>query len=293
MANVNPETEYQYMPSNWSKRIAAEEICAAHVEVTTRESNSVRSDPRLSPELAVPTVKGDVVDIFNSDGASGTIVVYVSGGYWLELSGEISAYPVRPLVAAGHTVIVLHYDRAPHQDLSHIVQQVERSICWVVEYAEKCNKKVWLTGHSAGGHLCGLVLSSPWFHQLTNHRQKIILGVVHLAGVFDLLPILDTSVNTVLKLSKEQAIQFSPVSTENITRLSGVEHLKHHLVLGEHDSPAFHKQAEQYRTALTSRGCKTSLHVLPSLDHFDLVENLAIAESSSAQLLAKLISSQA
>ena len=49
---------------SWSKRIAAEEICAAHVEVTTRESNSVRSDPRLSPELAVRTEEGGYINSY-------------------------------------------------------------------------------------------------------------------------------------------------------------------------------------------------------------------------------------
>ena len=43
-----------------------------------------------------------------------------------ELSGNISAYPVKPLIAAGHTVIIVHYDRAPVQDLAGIVQQVDR-----------------------------------------------------------------------------------------------------------------------------------------------------------------------
>ena len=44
---------------------------------------------------------------------SSPIVVYVTGGYWCELSGEVSAYTVGPAYAEGIVTAVLHYDRAP------------------------------------------------------------------------------------------------------------------------------------------------------------------------------------
>ena len=47
--------------------------------------------------------------------------------HWLnqELNGEISAYTAAPLVADGHTVLVVHYDRAPKQQLQDIINQVK------------------------------------------------------------------------------------------------------------------------------------------------------------------------
>ena len=36
----------------------------------------------------------------------------------------MSAYTVLPLVADGHTVMVVHYDRAPTQMLPQIIEQV-------------------------------------------------------------------------------------------------------------------------------------------------------------------------
>ncbi len=45
--------------------------------------------------------------------AEAPIFVYFSGGYWQELSGDVSAYPVEPLVKAGVVVAVVDYDRAP------------------------------------------------------------------------------------------------------------------------------------------------------------------------------------
>ena len=42
-----------------------------------------------------------------------------------DLSGDISAYTVQPLVAHDHTVVVVHYDRAPTQTFTQIMQQVK------------------------------------------------------------------------------------------------------------------------------------------------------------------------
>ena len=104
----------------------------------------------------------------------------------------------------------------------------------------KPNAQVWLIGHSAGSHLCAMLLSSPWYDGLPTAARKVfvfcmwsyqkirtsmsarrrviytpeeffwlssrpgdswrcflfqvIAGVVHLAGVFQLAPLLQTSV---------------------------------------------------------------------------------------------------
>ena len=56
-----------------------------------------------------------VVELFGSKQLprNSPIVAYVTGGYWSELSGEVSAYTVAPLHAEGIVTAVLHYDRAP------------------------------------------------------------------------------------------------------------------------------------------------------------------------------------
>ncbi|XP_023333852.1 kynurenine formamidase [Eurytemora carolleeae] len=145
MAVVDPATEELYMPSRWVKRVRSEEVCTLHVQVTSELSRKSRNMPQARLGVSTGPDSSDVVDIFNEAGISSSIVVYVSGGYWLDLSGDISAYTVQPLVAHGHTVVVVHYDRAPTQTFTQIMQQVNRSIEWIVEYAQRTKKKIWLS----------------------------------------------------------------------------------------------------------------------------------------------------
>ena len=89
---------------------------------------------------------------------------------------------VGPLVRAGHSVGVAHYTRAPAQDLAGMLRQLERLGAWLVEYAVTRRVRVTLSGHSAGSHLCALLLSSPWFRALTPAQAATFTGVVHLSG---------------------------------------------------------------------------------------------------------------
>ena len=62
--------------------------------MTTDESRRVRaemSDQRLGVRYGPGP--GDTVDMFGEEtSSSGSLMVYVSGGYWQELTGDISAY---------------------------------------------------------------------------------------------------------------------------------------------------------------------------------------------------------
>eukprot|EP00092_Neocalanus_flemingeri_P082997 GFUD01104109.1.p1 GENE.GFUD01104109.1~~GFUD01104109.1.p1 ORF type:complete len:294 (+),score=106.62 GFUD01104109.1:76-957(+) len=271
---MDDKMEELYMPSKWVIRVPVEQAVPLHVKVTIEESKRVRSNVRGRLGVKYGPETGDVVDMFNEECSSKQVVVYLSGGYWQELSGDISAYTVAPLVSAGHCVAVVNYARAPEQDMGGIVGQVERAGAWLVRYAKERGLSVWLAGHSAGSHLCAMLLSSGWYQGLPHQDRNIVRGVIHLSGVFDLLPILSTSVNFPLKMTRLDAEMFSPLQQGNMDRLVTAKHLQHWVVVGENDSPAFKEQAEKYVGELEGRGCQVAFTVQPSEDHFSLVERL-------------------
>ena len=79
--------------------------------MTSVESRRVRDTPadkRLG--LKYGPGDGDKVDLFGEEGREPVMMLYISGGYWQELSGDISAYTVQPLVAAGHRCPCVTHD---------------------------------------------------------------------------------------------------------------------------------------------------------------------------------------
>jgi len=193
MMEVDSDMEKLYMPSNWVKRVSPEESVPLHVQITRNESFRVRSEEKGELGVRYGPQEGDWLDLYNEEGPE-DLVAYLTGGYWQELSGELSSYPASPLIKAGHPVAIINYTRAPKQNLQDMQTQVERAGAWLVKWGQSKGKKVWLIGHSAGSHLCAMLLSSPWYDGLPTAARKVISGVVHLAGVFKLSPLLHTSV---------------------------------------------------------------------------------------------------
>ena len=88
-----------------------------------------------------------------------------------------------------------------------------------MSYIKARSSSLWLSGHSAGSHLCSQLLSSPWFCSLPSPDRRLVCGVVHLSGVFDLKPLLRTSVNTALGMTEMDAVTFSPLTPANVAQV--------------------------------------------------------------------------
>lgn len=77
--------------------------------------------------------------VFNSSDAP--ILVFVHGGYWQELSREVSRYPAEPLHKSRVKTIVVGYDLCPAATLAEIINQVQNAARFVFEYAEKMGSR--------------------------------------------------------------------------------------------------------------------------------------------------------
>merc|ERR1712071_276142 len=138
---------------------------------------------------------------------------------------------------------------------------------------------VIIGGHSAGSHLTAMLLHSSWWRE--ERHFQLIRGLVHISGVFDLTPLVETYVNAPLKLDNETAKKFSPMfnldalresQSESATEL--LKRIRHIVVVGENDSSEFKRQSRTYFQALMEAGMDVELEEIPSVDHFDIVEKL-------------------
>ena len=97
MSHVDPEQEKLYMPSKWVVRVAEDEAVPLHVKVVTEESARLKrsvQDKRLG--VVFGPNPGDQLDIYGEEsGRSGKMMVFISGGYWQAMSGEISSFTVQ------------------------------------------------------------------------------------------------------------------------------------------------------------------------------------------------------
>nr|XP_045015062.1 kynurenine formamidase isoform X2 [Jaculus jaculus] len=171
----------------------------------------------------------------------------------------------------GEKLDIYFPDKTSAGTLDQMVDQVTRSVAFL-QKRYPSNKGIYLCGHSAGAHLASMMLLANWTtHGVTPNLQGFLL----VSGIYDLEPILSTSQNDPLHLTLEDAQRNSPQRRLQEAPAQPADPACPVLVVvGQHDSPEFHRQAREFYQILHQAGWKASLQEVRDVDHFDIIENL-------------------
>ncbi|CAH2100146.1 unnamed protein product [Euphydryas editha] len=281
------DLEREYSPSMWSTRFpSAQEVLQHHVNFVTTESEAAINNIPHKLEIEYGSTPGQKLDIFGTDLPDDSpILVYIHGGYWQELSREISRYPAQPLHKSRIKTIVIGYDLCPVATLPEIVNQILNAAKFVFEYAEKMGSRgVYFAGHSAGAHLVTKLLANADFLEQTpgSHRLQ---GAFLISGIYDLRELINTSVNNAVQLPREWAVPLSPLF-DCFSHLQARK-VRVYILAGQNDSPKFKKQSRElyellYNTCLMQN---MYLELKDNMDHFDIVECFANDDNYLKNLL--------
>ncbi|XP_078687268.1 kynurenine formamidase-like [Branchiostoma floridae x Branchiostoma belcheri] len=291
MAAIEEEDlDYQYSPSRWSHRLEAEAAVQDHVQVTQSATDKARAE--LQCELDVPygDREGDKLDIYKPDNcrSDAPIFVYIHGGYWQFLSKDQSGFMALPLTAAGVMVVAVDYDIAPKGTMDVMVDQVRRAVSFLSEKFPS-SRGLYICGHSAGAHLCAMVLSSDWSKVRDGH-VPVIKGAFLVSGVYDVTPLVKTYVNEPLKMTEEDAQRNSPCQFSNAV-VKNHPKCKVLVVYGEHDPPTFHRQSKEYTEQLKGLGMDVSCLEIPDTDHFNVIHDLSQEQYQLTKMVIKEMAS--
>ncbi|MEO8133422.1 MAG: alpha/beta hydrolase [Betaproteobacteria bacterium] len=175
------------------------------------DSAEVRAQLACEIDLRYGARPKETMDLFPAGGARG-LLVFIHGGYWRALDKSDHSFVVRPFVAAGYDAACLNYDLCPSVDIATIVDECRNAIAWLVQHGAEhrvASKNMVISGHSAGGHLAAMMHATDW--RARDVDSGAIRGGVSISGVFDLEPLIHTSMNLDLRLSPASAAAVSPV----------------------------------------------------------------------------------
>jgi arylformamidase len=143
-----------------------------------------------------------LLDVFPA-GEGAPVLFFIHGGYWRALDKSDVSFIAEPYQRAGITVVMPGYDLVPAVRVRDIVDEVRTALAWVT--ARMAPKRIVVAGHSAGGQLAAMLALDQ-----AERGGGPIVGVVGVSGVFDLRPLLKTSINGDLGLTKVEAEAVSP-----------------------------------------------------------------------------------
>lgn len=169
-------------------------------------------------DLAYGDGLNETLDLFPAPG-SRTLHIFIHGGYWRAFDKRDFAWIAPPFVAAGVSVATLNYALCPAVTLATIIAQCCRAIAWLHRHAPTYGvsvEHIVISGHSAGGHLTACLWATDW--AAYNVPTKHIAGGVALSGLYDLAPLLHTTINNDIRLDRATAAALSPVGMQPLVR---------------------------------------------------------------------------
>src|SRR5262249_51455229 len=132
-------------------------------------SNSETVRARIGAPQRVAYGPSDIekLDIYRTRAANAPVFVFIHGGNWQRGEAKNYAYPAEMFVAAGAHYVALDFINVNDAggDLGVMAEQVRRGIAWVCKNAASFGadpERVYIGGHSSGGHLCGVALITDW-----------------------------------------------------------------------------------------------------------------------------------
>jgi len=213
-------------------------------------------------------------DLFHpGDARAGATVLFVHGGYWQALEKAAFSHLAKGALAHGLPVAVAGYPLCPEVPLARLVEAVRAAVPAV---AAATGRRVVVCGHSAGGHLAAAMVATDW-----GERELVPAGLA-VSGLFDLEPLVHTSINAALGLDVETARVLSPV------RWPGRARTTFECWVGGEESAEYHRQSRDLVRLWGEDGVDTEYEVVPGTNHFTVVEALADPASRLSRRLAAL-----
>jgi arylformamidase len=216
------------------------------------------------------------IDLFpgNSDGP---IVLFIHGGYWQALDGSSFSHCARGLNAHGISAAVPTYDLCPAVTVGDIIAQM-RMAC---RELAKLGHPLVVSGHSAGGHLAACMLATDWPAFDASLPQNPVSAAYAISGLFDLAPLIGTSINKALGMDEASAKAASPLFTAPPARGSL------DAVVGGNESAEYFRQSKTIVEAW-GRSIATRFGTVPGANHFTAIAPLADPDSPMVLRLKEL-----
>lgn len=256
-----------------------------HLDAFAQGSAALREAADARLDLAYGDGPNQAIDLFLPPaGRDAPLLVFIHGGYWQALDRKDFSFVAEPFLAAGIAVAVVGYDLAPAVDMDRITDQVRDALLWLHRHGSEHGvrgERLVVTGHSAGGHLTAMVLSTDWAN--LGAPADLIAAAAPISGLFDLEPIRRCYLNEVLGLDPAQVARLSPLGLAPTARVPVL------VTVGGEESEAFLEQSARYAAHLRSAGTLVTHEVQPRLNHFTVVRALADPSNPATRWLVDAV----
>jgi arylformamidase len=236
-------------------------------------SEQVRARLGAPKRLAYGPTPIEGLDLYPTQKPNAPVHVFIHGGAWRSGLAKDAAYQAETFVNAGAHYLAVDFNNVVETkgDLMPMADQVRRALAWVYKNAASFGgdqNRIYLSGHSSGGHLAGVVLTTDWQKDFSLPKD-VIKGGLCCSGMFDLKPV---------RLSARSSyVKFTDEVEQALSSQRRLEHLNCPVILGYGtlETPEFQRQSRDFAAAVKAAGKPVTLLVGEGYNHFEMPELLA------------------
>jgi len=213
------------------------------------------------------------LDVFMTKNPDAPVHIFIHGGGWRSGLAREYAFLAELFVHAGAHLVIP--DFAWVQDLGDslmpMAEQVRRAVAWVYRNARTFGgdpDRIFVSGHSAGGHLAGVILTTDWGKDF-NLPDDTVKGGLFCSGMFDLEPVRLSARSAYVKFTDEMESALSP--QRHLDKLKAPVIVAY----GTLETPEFQRQSRDFAEAVRKAGKPVQLLVGEGYNHFEIIETLA------------------
>jgi arylformamidase len=201
-------------------------------------------------------------------------VLFIHGGYWQALDPSFLSHMARGLNEHGITVALAGYDLCPDVSVGVILEQ---NLAAAQAFYRLTGKPFVATGHSVGGTMAACLAAADWQNIDDTLPANLVPAGLAISGLFELEPLVPTSINAKLGLDIAAARSFSPRLWEPPTGIV------FEAWVGGAESTEFLRQSATIAAVWAASGNDTASVELPGKDHFTVLD--ALPDPASAMTL--------
>lgn len=246
------------------------------------------SDVKIVRDVAYGDSAHHKLDIYQPKlkaGATAPVIVFLYGGRWQDGHKEQYRFVGLNLAQKGYIVVMPDYAKYPAVKFPVFVEDVARALAWTHDHIEDYGGQVenlYLSGHSSGAHIGGLVASNPEYLRTHDKSRDIISAFAGLSGPYAFVP-----------EAEDLKDMFGPPEKYPLMRTSNFidgDQPPMFLMHGAEDELVVFKNARKVKQAAEKNGGTVRLKLYEDIDHIDTVATFSWVKSDISSIPEDMVS---
>lgn len=219
------------------------------------------------------------------------VIVFIHGGSWSSGKKETYWWLGRNLARKGLVAVIINYGLAPEQQYAQMAQDCATAVNWVSQHISRYGgnpERIFLMGHSAGGHLAELINADPKYLHAAGFKGEIKGVILNDAFGLDMNEYLSKAEHDDNYYNFLRSFTDNPEIWTKASPLNYVQQIKNpHLIFyGEKTYPAIQLQSKRIQQLLTEQKVPSSIYPIKGKKHVGMISQMIFG---SNQLYQKIL----